>query len=212
MHFTADVGKAELCLFDLDQFWKADVADAYDLTFRKGDLYRFTIYGCLTDESEKIMAIVNADILGDEFLPKVVEPEVSDATNTPKMLKPGEDDPEDIKLFDRDFKAFKPGIDLKDFPKQLINADEKERFRLLRGMHERFWHAPPMDMLRLLQAALLPKDIQLMGVKVARLCPDCRKFTPVLPKAQIKSKLATQFGEVVQTDLFFLGRQLHHSH
>ena len=34
---------------------------------------------------------------------------------------------------------------------------------MLLGFHERFWHAPPQDMLRLLQAMILPKDIVAMG-------------------------------------------------
>ena len=137
------------------------------------------------------MKIINHDILGDQEVPDITEPKVSDATSLPQILNPNEDS-DDIKLFKRDFKAFKPSIDLKDFPKQLINADEKERYRLLQGMHERFFHAPPIDMLNLLRAALMPKDICLMGITVARKCPDCRKYTPVLPKSVIKSRMASQ--------------------
>ena len=102
-------------------------------------------------------------------------------------------------------KPVKPSIDLKDLPKKLISATTKEeRQRLLRAVHERFWHASPSDMVRLLTAACLPKDIIVMGAEVAKDCTHCAKFAPKMPTARIKSTLATQFGESVQTDLFFL--------
>ena len=89
-------------------------------------------------------------------------------------------DDEVIRLNKRTVQAMKPSIDLKDFPKKLTSADAGERTRLLQGLHERFWHAPPADMLKLLQAMLLPRDIVAQGVEVSRLCSHCRKFFPTM--------------------------------
>ena len=100
--------------------------------------------------------------------------------------------------------VFKPSVDLQDLPKKLTHATEDERRRLLQGLHERMWHAPAADMLRMLQAMLLPKDVLSLGVQVANECPQCREWKPRIHKSVIKSSLATQFNEVVETDLFFL--------
>ena len=63
---------------------------------------------------------------------------------------------------------------LKDLPKKLVNiADKVERRRLLAAMHERFWHAPPADMMRLLEAAVVPRSIVLEGIDVATTCAEC---------------------------------------
>ena len=59
-------------------------------------------------------------------------------------------------------------------------------------------------MLRLLQAALLPKDIVLKGVQIARDCPICQSQQRHLHAPTIKSQLAIIFNEVVQHDLFFM--------
>ena len=59
-------------------------------------------------------------------------------------------------------------------------------------------------MLRLLQAALLPKDIVLKGVQIARDCPICQSQQRHLHAPTIKSHLATTFNEIVQHDLFFM--------
>ena len=59
-------------------------------------------------------------------------------------------------------------------------------------------------MLRLLQAAVLPKDIVMEGVDIARSCEHCRRYAPRMPKSQVKGHLATNFHEIVQHDLFFL--------
>ena len=99
---------------------------------------------------------------------------------------------------------FKPSVDLQDLPKKLTHATEDERRRLLQGLHERMWHAPAADMLRMLQAMLLPKDVLSLGVQVANECPQCREWKPRIHKSAIKSSLSTQFNEVVETDLFFL--------
>ena len=75
--------------------------------------------------------------------------------------------------------------------------------RLLRGIHERFWHTSPQDMQRLLQAALLPRHIILEGCEAAASCPHCKKFASKLHRPQIKSHVAAHFNEYVYHDLFF---------
>ena len=59
-------------------------------------------------------------------------------------------------------------------------------------------------MRKLLQAALLPSDIVLKGIEVARECTHCLRYALKIPKAQVKGHLATIFNEIVQHDLFFL--------
>ena len=98
----------------------------------------------------------------------------------------------------------KPSVDMRDLPGKLIKASPAEQDRLLKGVHERFWHNSPRDMLRLLQAALLPKDIVLKGVQIARDCPICQSQQRHLHAPTIKSHLATTFNEIVQHDLFFM--------
>ena len=61
-------------------------------------------------------------------------------------------------------------LDLKDLPKRLVNASLEDQKIMLKELHERFWHAPPAEMLRLLQAAMLPRDICVMGADVAAAC------------------------------------------
>ncbi len=72
-------------------------------------------------------------------------------------------DGELVRVNGRQMKAFKPSQDLKQFPQKLVQADVAERTRLLVGLHERFWHAGPQDMLRLLNAMLLPRDLVILG-------------------------------------------------
>ena len=99
--------------------------------------------------------------------------------------------------------TIKPHTDLKDLPRKLVHASKEERMCLLLGIHERFWHASPQDMLRLLQAALLPRHIILEGIEAATNCEHCRKFASKLHRPQIKSHIAAHFNEYVYHDLFF---------
>jgi len=100
-----------------------------------------------------------------------------------------------------------PGGDIRRLPSLLIHADKKEQIRLLRGLHERFYHAGPVEMIRLLEAALLPREIAILGAEVARDCADCAKYARPQNKPKIKSHLCTYFNQVMQYDLFFLWNQ-----
>eukprot|EP00959_Pyramimonas_sp_CCMP1952_P320152 6700099-Pyramimonas_sp.AAC.1 len=59
-------------------------------------------------------------------------------------------------------------------------------------------------MLRLIQAALLPKDIILKGLQIARDCSICQSQQRHLHAPTIKSQRPTIFNVVVQHDLFFM--------
>ena len=119
-------------------------------------------------------------------------------------VDPGADAGELIRVNGKSLKSFAPSIDLHDLPKKLINASPEEQKRLLVGLHQRMLHAQPADMLRLLQAMLLPKDIVSLGVKIAADCPDCNKWRPRMHRMTLKTHLASAFNEYVLQDLFFL--------
>ena len=105
---------------------------------------------------------------------------------------------EELRWAGRDFAALKPTLDLKDLPNKLRAADVKERDRLLFGIHERFWHNTPEDMLKLLQALMLPKEIILRGVELARGCRVCNGQRRKLPQPMVKSHFASQFNDIIQ--------------
>ena len=114
---------------------------------------------------------------------------------------------DDIKVNGKLIKGFKPIMDLKELPQKLLHGKNEERRRRLQGLHERFWHAHPGDMLRLLQAMLMPRDICIMGAEIARDCEECRKHQPPINRPKTKSYLATAFNETVQHDLFFINNE-----
>eukprot|EP00959_Pyramimonas_sp_CCMP1952_P275680 5762784-Pyramimonas_sp.AAC.1 len=118
----------------------------------------------------------------------------------PEQQEPQEAGREIMKMSGRRLDAIKPSIDLKGLPGKLMKASPAEEDRLLRGAHERFWHNSPKDMLRLLQAALIPKDIILKGVHIARDCSMCQSQQRHLHAPTTKSQLSTIFNEVVQHD------------
>ena len=109
-----------------------------------------------------------------------------------------------IQVNGRQLARIKPSVDLRDLPRKLAAADREEQDRILKAIHERFWHSPPNDMLRLLQAACLPRDLVLRGVEIARNCPHCRALQPKMHKPLVKGHFAVHFNEIVQHDIFFL--------
>ena len=163
-------------------------------------IFVLLIYGNLTTIGERLGQLRRLTTKTSNFRPPIEPP--------PGLERPLPDEDETIRINGRNLKAFRPNVDLRKLPLQLINANLEERKRLLTGLHERFWHAPPQDMLRLLQAALLPKDIVLQGIEIARSCKHCNRFSRHLPKAKVKSFLASTFNEIVQCDLFFIGDEV----
>ena len=55
-------------------------------------------------------------------------------------------------------KELKPNFDLSQLLRQLRTASRKERTRLLRGLHDRLWHAPHEAMISLLKRAMAPEE------------------------------------------------------
>ena len=100
--------------------------------------------------------------------------------------------------------TIKPHTDFKDLPRKLVNASKEERARLLRGLHERFWHASAPEMQKLLHALGLPPYIVRVAAEVVHACPTCRKFALPKHKPLVKGTLTTRFNERVLVDLFFL--------
>ena len=177
--------------------------------------------GCLTDEGEKAAPHANTKrrhrlTKKQPMLtpPPGLSPEVPESSarcgvfqRQPSLdpgLQEGVAEGEDIRVDGKKLKVFSPSIDLHDLPKKLIGATHEEKKRLLTGLHERMLHAQPADMLRLLQAMLLPKDIVTLGVKIAADCPECNKWKPRMHKMTLKTHLASGFNEFVLQDLFFL--------
>ncbi|CAK9093575.1 unnamed protein product, partial [Durusdinium trenchii] len=115
---------------------------------------------------------------------------------------------EDIRV-SAEREPIKPSQDFKDFPRRLLHADRKERTRLLVGLHQRFYHCGVTDMIRLLNAMLLPRDVIQQGIEVCQQCSDChcQRYANKAPRPQLRGYVAVQFNEYVLMDLFFLWSQ-----
>ncbi|CAK0843951.1 unnamed protein product, partial [Prorocentrum cordatum] len=109
-----------------------------------------------------------------------------------------------IEINGRVLSRTKPNMELRELPKKLTHANEKDRAGLLRLLHERFWHNSPLGVMKLLQAMLLPQAIVLQGMEICKACEVCQQWAKRHIRPQIKSFLATVFNEMVQHDLFFL--------
>ena len=120
----------------------------------------------------------------------------------PDALQPYEPS-ELIKISPKNTKVIKPHQDLKDLPQKLAQATPDERERLLMGVHERFWHCSAADMVRLLQAALVPRAIVEQGAAIPGKCIHCAKYAQKMHRPQLKAHISTHFNETVFHDLFF---------
>ena len=188
---------------DLDQGWQ-DLSLDKCVTLRDEHIYCVIALGNLTPEGART-TIPRRRITGKSApplamsTPSAATPAAAAAPQV-KTEKEGE-----IKLNGRTMKAIQPSLDLVDLPRKLRACDDvAERARLLLGLHERFWHCSAYDMMRFLQAALLPKEIVLQGIEIANSCKVCAPFKAKLHRPSVKSHLATTFNEIVQHDLFFL--------
>ena len=98
----------------------------------------------------------------------------------------------------------RPSSDLKDFARKLCTASDKDRESLLRLLHERFWHAGPGDMAKMLEAMLVPRHIVLEGIAISQKCSDCARYRHKTPRPLVKASMSVTFNHQVQHDLFFL--------
>ena len=117
------------------------------------------------------------------------------------------DPPQQLERISPNRKAtrLRPSFELKDLPTRLAAAaSDEEKRTILLGVHERLWHAPPADMVKILQSLLISREYQAMAADVASCCHECRKFARRMARPKVKSSVASVFNEVVQHDLFFL--------
>ncbi len=148
----------------------------------------------------------NVDIPDHDAPPRNADVSGSNAPDNFQALQRVRDTTDDkIQILGRTMSRVRPALDLREFPKKLIHAaNDQERRDLLQLLHERFWHAAPLDMIKLLTGMLLPKDIVLQGADVAKACETCKKRHRRMHKPQVKAHYAIQFNEIVQHDLIFL--------
>ena len=192
---------------DLDWLQSAE-ADRWQSPFEDPTQYPFVfqLYGELSDDGQRVLGSpTRKRVFGKQPGPSRAVPPI--AVPAPdkgvEELEPIDED-KMIRINPKNITKLKPHQDLKELPQKLVHASKEERRRLLMGLHERFWHASPQDMIRLLQAALVPREICVEAADVAASCEHCRKFKARMHKPTIKSHMATQFNECVHHDLFFL--------
>ena len=75
---------------------------------------------------------------------------------------------------------------------------------MLRGFHERFWHAPAHDMATFMKAmCIFTMETMALIVSVCKSCPSCMKFARAMHKPSVKITLAVRFNERVKFDIIF---------
>ena len=98
-----------------------------------------------------------------------------------------------------------PIFDFKQFREKLNAAKTWEEVaKLLMGLHVRFWHAPPHDMITFLKAlGVENKGALKIAFEIPNLCKDCCKYKQTKHKPPIKITLAVRFNDRVQMDIYF---------
>ena len=132
----------------------------------------------------------------------------------PQQVPEGEGQQEDQEeKYEEDIEVFKPRTivsqkPLYDFRKvfqrlpQLAVNNPQTATRLLLGLHEKYWHAPPHDLRNLLARAGMPVEvINLVGDAVMK-CEICRRYVRLPNRPQHKLNNAGTFNQCVQLDLF----------
>ena len=73
------------------------------------------------------------------------------------LTVPGVVVPDDLhEITTRKPEHFKPKFDIKGRIKKLREGNHETRVQLLKAIHERFWHAPPGDMINMLKQVSVP--------------------------------------------------------
>ena len=100
----------------------------------------------------------------------------------------------------------KPQFDFKNVISRLQDPeiDEHAAIALVRGIHEKFWHATVEDLALLLHRAQLPRPIVALAKIVVATCKECRPYARPINKPTLRAELAGYFNDQVQCDLFFL--------
>ena len=191
----ADKGKFKV----IAQSKHRDVADGRRTGWPVDAAELILLYGVFADPALERMSTANTRLRGKQ-------PNVAGRPTGTPVTDLTEDDG-DIKLQTGKRVSTKSSLamDMRDLPRKLREcANSEERQRLLKGMHERFWHAPPADMKRLLEGSCLPRNIVAEGIKVADECAECRPTKARIHRPMLKGSLAAHFNEYVQEDLFFM--------
>ena len=183
--------------------YKAELRRGYDTS-----IPTLVLVGCLTEAGARALGdrrrltTKTPDTLKKdrERIPLTPAPKSGEAV----LPRHPQQDDDVIKVQSDRLQPFHPSSDLKNLPSKLIQASKDEQVRLLRGLHERFWHAGPQDTMRLLKHMILHKDIVNLGIQVSKGCPECRQFAAKLHRPMVKSHLAIAFNQEVLFDYFFL--------
>ena len=143
-----------------------DRASRWNYPFKDTVGFLFVLYGEVTEEGSQRLGRPNTRVKTKSGGLKTVPPQLEQPTEGMDPLQPTEI----IKISPKSVALVKPHQDLKDLPQKLTQASPEERARLLQGMRERFWHASAADIVRLLQAALVPRHIVVEGAQTPLRC------------------------------------------
>jgi len=101
-----------------------------------------------------------------------------------------------------------PNFDFTKIGQQLQEADETTSFKLLKGIHERFWHATKQEMERFLNRLQVPQRVIEQVKEVIAACADCDKYKLPPSRPRFGAELAGWFNDRVMIDLFFLFKRI----
>ena len=86
-----------------------------------------------------------------------------------------------------------PSFDFMKLRQTLIDGDKEQSIKLLKGLHEKFWHALKPTMARCLQRLGVPNQCYDLIDVVLRTCEHCLAFAPVPRKPKFGADLAGYF-------------------
>ena len=100
--------------------------------------------------------------------------------------------------------VIRPDFDFSKLARRLHEGDDQERAGLLRGVHERFWHATKTQMHRMLGVLQVPDRVHTLIDEVVESCASCGKFVLPPTRPRVGAELAGWFNDRLFIDLFFL--------
>ena len=99
-----------------------------------------------------------------------------------------------------------PAFDLKRLRERLEYpaVSEKDKRRMLMGVHVRFWHASDADLQRLLCRGGHSRAVIKLARGIARACRECSTWARTQSKPLLSMRRAEHFNHRLQHDLFFI--------
>ena len=85
----------------------------------------------------------------------------------------------------------------------LRTGSESTQRTILRRLHVRWWHASATKMQHILRQAGVRGPVLELCKSICNTCRICRKWTRPGDRPMAKTRISTQFNEVVQADLLF---------